>query len=276
MGVSRWGAALLAAISIMGSGQARESITWITIDLPPATIFDGPMAGKGFGDQQLRILFAALPDYDHQIIRGTIARGWHELETRDGLCINWVSRSSGKHWYALFSKRPVPNPGYRLLIKSSRMTEFLPYGRTGEIDLDLVGRNDALSGAFIASRDYLAPINDFIKAGDIRLQQAMNTQQLVELLHADRVDFIFATPFEVAFYKDQLHLQDQFVPFRIKGGPPFNEGYIACSSGPVGRAVLDKIDAYLQTPDGWAAYVAPLQRWLDPADFAFAQAGKSR
>ena len=144
-----------------GSEQGRASITWMTVDLPPATIFEGEMAGSGFADQQLRVLAAALPDYDHQFVKGTIARDWHELETRDGICFNWVTRNSGFHWNAVFSKRPVLNPGYRLVARASRLTEFLPYAATGEIDLELLGHNDSLSGGYIASRDYLATINGF-------------------------------------------------------------------------------------------------------------------
>jgi len=277
MGITKSGAVLLAALTTVGV-QAKESLTWMSVDLPPATIYDGALAGSGFAEQQLRILFAALPDYDHQIVRGTIARAWHELETRDGLCINWVSRESGMHWSAAFSKHPVPNPGYRLVVKSSRLTEVLPYGTTGEVDLDLLGRNEALTGGYMDARNYLAAINGFIKSEDrgARLEKAMNTGQMVEQLRAGRVDFIFATPVEVAFYKESLHLKEEFVSVRVKGSPAYNDGYIACSSGPAGKAALARIDSYLERPEGWAAYVAPLQRWLDPTDFAIARGGKSR
>src|ERR1700761_515668 len=118
MGLTRgWGIAILAALSAGIGAEARESISWMTVDLPPAVIYDGEMAGNGFADQQLQVLFAALPDYDHHIVKGTIARDWHELETRDGVCFNWVTHDSGHHFHALFSKRPVLNPGYRLVIK---------------------------------------------------------------------------------------------------------------------------------------------------------------
>jgi len=264
-------AAILAAGVGMGGVQARDSITWMTVDLPPATIYEGEMAGNGFADQQLRVLTAALPDYDHKIVKGTIARNWHELETRDGICFNWVTRS-GTHWNALFSKRPVLNPGYRLVVRTARLTEFLPYGQSGDLDLDLLGQSDSLSGGYIASRDYLPTINGFIASGDRRskLQKTMTSAQLVELLHVGRLDFIFASPTEVAYYHVAEHLAADFSVLKVKGEPVYNEGYVACSSGPVGKAAMAKIDAYLERAEGWAAYVAPLQRWLDPADYAFA------
>jgi uncharacterized protein (TIGR02285 family) len=274
--------AALAAVASIGvttpSAQGRDSITWMTVDLPPATIYEGEMAGTGFADQQLRILAAALPDYDHQIVKGTIARDWHELETRDGICFNWVTRNPGFHWNAVFSKRPVLNPGYRLVVRSSRLTEFLPYAATGDIDLELLGRNDSLSGGYIASRDYLATINGFIGAGDRRgrLQKTMSSAQLVDLLHANRLDFIFASPTEVAFYREAQHFTDDFAVLKVKNGPVYNEGYIACSSGPIGKAVIARLDAYLDRPEGWAAYVGPLQHWLDPADYAVAAGARPR
>lgn len=275
MGGWRGGLALLAVWASVAVGEharASDGLVWMTVDLPPATIIDGEMAGNGFADQQLKVLFAALPGYEHQIVRGTIARDWHELETRDGVCFNWVTRNSGFHWNAVFSKRPVLNPGYRLVVRTSRLTEFLPFAISGDVDLELLGRNDNLSGGYIASRDYLSTINAFIGSEDrrARLQKTMNSSQLVELLHAGRVDFIFASPTEVAYYRELLHLSDAFSVLKVKGEPVYNEGYIACSSGPIGKAVIAKIDAYLDRPEGWGSYVAPLQRWLEPADYAFA------
>lgn len=278
MRAARWGAALLAILTISGIARARDSITWMTVDLPPATIYEGEMAGNGFADQQLRVLFAALPEYDHHIVKGTIARDWHELETRDGICFNWVTRNSGAHWHAQFSKRPVLNPGYRLVVKTARLTEFLPYAATGDIDLDLLGGDEGVSGAVIASRDYLPTLNNFIDSGArrARLQKTVGNAQLVDLLHADRIDFIVASPSEVAFYKETLRLKDDYSLIKVKNSPPYNEAYIACSSGHLGREVIAKIDAYLDRPEGWAAYVAPLKRWFDPPDYAFASGGKAR
>lgn len=278
MRAARWGAAILAALTVAGIARAKEIITWMTVDLPPATIYDGELAGQGFGDQQLQILAAALPDYEHRIVKGTIARNWHELETRDGICFNWVTRNPGQHWNALFSKRPVLNPGYRLVVKTGRLTEFLPYAATGDLDLDLLGKDESVSGAVISSRDYLPVLNNFIDSGTrkARVQKTIGNAQLVDLLHADRVDFVVASPSEVAFYKETLRLKDDYSLIRVKNSPPYNEAYIACSSGPVGRGAIAKIDAYLDRPEGWAAYVAPLKRWLEPADFAFAGGARPR
>jgi len=278
MGLSRWGAAIWAACAISGSVAARESITWMTADLPPAAIFEGELAGNGFSDQQLNVLAAALPDYDHHIVKGTIARDWHELETRDGVCFNWVTRNPGQHRNASFSKRPVLNPGYRLVVKAGRLTEFLPYIASGKADLDLLGRDGTMSGAVAASRDYLPALDAFIESRDRKahLQKTINNSQLIDLLHAERVDFIVASPTEVAFYKQTLRLKDDYSLIKVRNTPPYNEAYIACSAGHLGREVLAKIDAYLSTPAGWAAYVAPLKPWLDPADFAFAAGTKPR
>ena len=125
---------------------------------------------------------------------------------------------------------------------------------------------------------FRSTINGFLGAEDrrARLQKTMSSSQLVDLLHANRLDFIFASPTEVAFYREAQHLNDEFAVLKVKNGLVYNEGYIACSSGPVGRAVIAKLDAYLERPEGWAAYVAPLQRWLDRADYAFAAGSRPK
>jgi len=274
--------AVAALLTMAGSAQAappaapaKPVLTWMTVDLPPATIFDGPMVGRGFADQQLQVLFAALPGYDHQIVKGTIERNWHELETRDGVCFNWVTHNTASHWNAVFSKKPVLNPGYRMAVRTSRLTEFLQFAATGDVDLTLLAKDDALSAAYIASRDYLPAINGFL-ASRRKLQKAMSNAQLLEMLHANRADFGFASPSEVKYFRNALHLDDDFTLLKVRGAPVYNEGYVACSSGAMGKEVMAKIDAYLEKPEGWAAYVAPLQPWLEPADYAFAAANRTR
>ena len=59
----------------------------------------------------------------------------------------------------------------------------------------------------------------------------MSSSQLVELLHANRLDFIFASPTEVAYYREVQHLNDDFAVLKVKNGPVYNEGYIACFFG---------------------------------------------
>jgi len=78
-------------------------------------------------------------------------------------------------------------------------------------------------------------------------------------------------PMEALFYNQTLRLGDDYAAILIKGGRQYNRAHIACSKGPIGQAVIKKIDALLRTPEGWSDYLAPLQHWLSPDEFALAK-----
>jgi len=66
----------------------------------------------------------------------------------------------------------------------------------------------------------------------------------------------------------------EFASLPVKGGVSSIRGYIACSKGPLGRAVIEKIDEALADESRWTAFIEPLRRWFEPADFAAALAAR--
>lgn len=259
---------------LAAAAQAR-AVTWMQTDLPPQFIFDGELAGQGWSEQQTRDLFPLLPGFEHRTQQASLSRIWYEMAHRDGVCFNGGARNPERLAFAIYSRRAILVPAYRVLVRAESLERFRPFlAPDGSIDLERLGASASLAGGYTAGREHFPAINRFIADGkrQTRLETAVSASQLFNLLHGKRLDFIIASPVEAPYYKARFHLPDEFVSLAVKDGVPSIRGSVACSRGPLGRAVIEKVDALLSNDRAWAAYLEPLRRWLEPADFAAALA----
>jgi hypothetical protein len=238
----------------LAATPSGEKVSWMRADLPPQWILDGELADQGWGDVQMRGLFPQLPGYDHQVIQGSLSRIWYEIEHRDGVCFTGAARNAERETFAVFSHRAIVVPAYGVTVRAHDVARFArALDEDRVIDLDKLGEDDKLTGGYTASREHFPAIN---------------------LLHAGRLDFIFAEPVEAPYYKARFHLSSEFITLPIKGNAPSIKGYVVCSNGPIGRALITQLDLLLDQDDAWARFLRPLRRWMTAKDFAKALAQK--
>jgi len=261
----------------LAAQPAGEKLVWMRADLPPQWILAGELAGQGWADQQMRTLFPLLGEFQHEEVTGSLSRIWYEIEHHDGICIDGASRNEDRLRYALFTNRPIIVPPFGVTIRAEDLKRFEPFlDAEGALDLGRLGGRWDLTGGYTAAREHFPAINQFLQNAQRgpHLDKTVSPSQLFNLLHAKRLDFIFSEPVEDLYYKARFHVSDEFVTFPIAGNAPTLRGYIVCSKGPIGRAVIARLDAILAEEAGWAAYMEPLRRWLGPKDFAKAMAQK--
>ncbi|HMA48471.1 MAG TPA: TIGR02285 family protein [Magnetospirillaceae bacterium] len=261
----------------LAAAPPSKTISWMQADLPPQFILDGELAGQGWADGQMHELFSLLPGFDHRLVQSSLSRTWYEIAHRDGVCFDGAARTPERENFALFSRRPIMAPSYRVIIRAADMVRFHPFlDEKGAVDLDRMAEEDGLAGGYTAARANSPAITRFIDGEQrrVRLETAVSPSQLFNLLHGKRLDFIISSPVEIPYYKARFHLTAEFASLPVKGGTPSIRGYVACSKGPLGRAVIEKIDALMTDESRWTAYIEPLRRWFEPADFAAALAAR--
>ena len=272
----RFIAAFLLAACVRGAA-ATDTITWLTSDLPPFFITSGELEGKGGGDLQTSYLAGRLSQFKHRSDRASIARIWHEIGTKDGICTVGALRSPERDKLAIFSNRPFVVPSYRLIVDNRKLLRFRPYmTESGEVDLDRLATDPALRGGYVFARLHSAQINAFVDSAERRatLEKLGSTVQIFHLMHLGRLDFIFAAPYEINYYKVVSHYTEEITTLPIKDSPRSVKGYVACSALRDGRAVIAAVDTVLSDDGSWAAFLSPMKRWMAPADFAITLAAK--
>jgi len=96
---------LLAAVQAVA---AEDRVTWYVTDHPPFFITEGPQAGQGSGDLQMRWLTAHLPNFDHHFEQVSTNRLLYDFEHQDGLCTINIIRTEERKKFMLFNNRPIP------------------------------------------------------------------------------------------------------------------------------------------------------------------------
>ena len=265
--------AILAACPVF----AADTVTWLTSDLPPQYISEGKFAGLGIKDQQLRLIRGELTEYDHREIQASIGRLWYEMQHEDGVCGIGVLRSPEREKIAVFTERPVPVPGFRLIVKTGHLDAFQPFMTpNGEIDLGALKQSRRMTGGYVADRVYPLPLAEFIadpgRPG--QLERSVGSERLYQLLRSNRVDFVIGLGYEARYF-DSLEEDDApLTALPVKGVDRLIKGYTACSDRPLGRTVIARLDALQREDSFWRQWVAPLQHWLDAADYAAALRGQ--
>jgi uncharacterized protein (TIGR02285 family) len=249
---------LVAALLLQdAAGAAPPVVTWVTPDLSNDT--------NNFANHYLSFLMGRLPGFDHRVMQGSFGRVWHEMQSnRLGTCVFSALKTPEREAVAVFSRRPLLWPAYRLYFLAMRREAFAPYlDGGGHVDLGKLNAAQ-LHGGVTASRAYNSVIDGFITArGKARpLDSLLSTRQILNLLRAGRLDYAFATQADI----EQTDGVLDSLP--IAGAEAWNPSFVACTRDKTGQAVIAALDHVFEDQESWAEFVEPLRAVLPAADYA--------
>lgn len=260
MAARRQIALLVAALLLQGAARAAApTVTWVTPELSADT--------NNFGDHYLSFLMGRLPDFDHRVLHGSTGRVWHEIESSHiGACVFNALKTPEREKVAIYSRRPLLTPAFRLYFPEARRDELAPYfDSEGRVDLGKLS-GVSLRGGITANRAYNSVIDGFIalRRKNEPLDGLVSTRQLINLLRAGRLDFAFASPI------DFNENEEGVASARVAGTEASNASFVACSRDKTGESVIATIDRLFDDQENWAEFIEPLRTVLSDADYAVA------
>lgn len=262
---------LLVCLTLLANSSfARDTLDWLTDEIKPAYILGGDDSEMGFADQQLRLAIAHLPDFEHHIFKGDSARILHDLTHRTGACTISMAVSPMRELLLAFSTRSIALPGYRLIVKASRTSEFEALkSSSGEIDLAKLAANRRMRGVYLRGLAYPTMIQDYVNDPGNRatLQAQSQGQALINLVAFGRVDYSFATALEIDYHNRALAAGERLTALPITGVAAEFLTAPACSADPAGRAAIAGLDHWLSDAQNWTNFLEPLRPWLGEEGF---------
>jgi uncharacterized protein (TIGR02285 family) len=267
--------ALLAGMPvILRAEDDRNTIRWVSSNIPPKHIHDGPLRGMGYGEQQMTLLAASLPQFQHRREQVTPARMWHEMKTGRGVCAIDIADLPEREAWAVFTRHTITLPSYQMLLLRERLPEFSDFrAADGSIDLDRLAASDRLTGIYVGARHYMPEISAFIGNGGrrTRMEPVRDSDRIFEMVSSRHADFSFAMPIEMNYANALAAAQTipskkppaALIMLPIKGATQPVLGHIACSRDPLGQQVVAAIDRLLDDEIVWSQFLAPLHRWTD-------------
>lgn len=253
-------AALLVGVLLQGAtSAATPTVTWVTPELSADT--------NNFGDHYLSFLMGRLPGFDHRVLHGSTGRVWHEIQSSHlGACVFNALKTPEREKVAVYSRRPLLTPAFRLYFSESHREALAPFfDGEGRIDLGKLAEA-SLRGGVTANRAYNSVIDGFIvtRRKGRPLDGLVSTRQLINLLRAGRLDFAFASPIDFS------ETQEGVSSLPVAGAEDWNASFIACSRDKTGQAVVGAIDRLFEDQENWVEFIEPLRTVLSDQDYAVA------
>lgn len=266
---TRWLPVLLLCILAPAAAQARETLTWLLRDLPPSTIFAGPLQGQGAIDRLMPLLIARMPDYDHVLVHVNRARSMQMLIEHPSSCdptMLWTAERAG---YVAFSIPVQLMVSSGLIVRKSELPRFAPYIDQDRIDLRSLLSTSGMKVGIVARRSYGAIADDILAdspASALSRHYADDAVgSLLQMERMGRLQALLGYRTEARYQALQQGMDfDELTFLPIKGNPPYQHVHVGCSDTPQGRKAIEVINREMRTLRE-TSLIEFYAQWLEPA-----------
>ncbi len=255
--------ALFAALLAPGA-EARDTMTWLMPDIPPASM---PVDGKpttGIADQIVLYISAHWPEAEHRFIYANPKRTWLMVERGERACVVAALRNAERDKLAYFVNTNLVPP-LQLVAQESTLPR-LPLNGHGEVDMEKLLADPALRGIIVERRSYGAAVDELLakRPASSRMETTSvgdygrNVLKLVSHGRADyTLDYDYALQYASKSEPEIGALKT--VPIAQNNKPML--GGIACPRNAWGMATVKRIDQIVGTPEGAAAMIKAQNSW---------------
>jgi uncharacterized protein (TIGR02285 family) len=259
---------LAAGLSGAQTGPAVDRVTWITGVAPAGTgekLRPGP-----FSFRLEAFIESRWPEVKHVMITANPLRAVKMLADGEPACVLTFAHTPERERMVYFSD-VLLEPPPEVIVRKDRQ-HLLPRNASGEVVLSQLLVDKRLRGAVVRGRSY----GKFV---DEALEKAPSTGELTRYAAADfgsniivmvgmgRLDYTIVrdmgTELEIS-PKDSL--ADTLVAEPIEGANTPERAGVACPRTPWGRAVIERVDAIMSTPEGVALLRAETERGMSAAE----------
>lgn len=235
---------------VLPRAEARDKITWLSDNLAPAFISQGPDKGEGIVDGVVEIYKQHLPDYDHEHLEATMPRILQLMQEGAKVCYAGFFRTPEREAFVKFSFPNLINYMGVLVVKKENRSLLFKDKETISL-IDLLGDARFRLG-LTKGRSYGKIIDDIIKAKGDRDKILYRSGQdslegLLEMLAANRIDYTIGFPWEFPYVAKQMGRQDRFGAVYIQEGKETRwiKNYLGCPKNEWGEKLIQKINRIL-------------------------------
>lgn len=237
----------LVLLSVCGKSQAQDTLVWLLRDLPPSTIFAGPLEGKGVIDQLMPLLIAQMPEYKHVTMRVNRARGMQMLQETPLTCdptLLWTAERAKTIAFSIPTYAVISNG---LIVRDADMSLFKPFIQDGHVDLSALLASKTAKLGVVAERSYGGIIDQILQSvPENEITAHYGNNAIGSLLQMERLGRLQAL---IGFWPEARYLaQQQGIPTEelnflpIKGTPKYQFTHFGCSNTPEGRQAIEVIN----------------------------------
>ena len=250
---------------LSGSVLAKPAIDWLSVHWPPFRIADGADKGQGHVDQMQQMLMAELPQYQHQVHYSNFARVEQALAAPTAqTCIFSLLYNETRAKTMRYSIPAVISVNVMLHVPAKHPLAQQWQNGPG-VALAEVTADPSINGMVERNRGYPPIVKQYLDvAGSNLSSQSLQNINPVDLLLANRFDYLIEFPDRVRYFQSIAPQKSQLVDLPIRGLDPLMFSYAACQDSAEGELRLRDINRALQKLRPTKAYQTAMMQWLSP------------
>ena len=224
--------------------QPKPSLTWYAYSQPPAYIFEGVNAEKGYINLTSALLKQHLLDFTHKDIQASVGRIMRDLRAGKPVCVYGLFRTPEREKFVYYSKHALLHRNVRIMMTSSRANELKLGDKVSlvylleDLDLELMLIHGRSYGPMVDNIVFQNPDNVFYRASS-------KERALFKMLDTRRFDFMLAYPSAALYAIQSLGLKHKFQLIEIEGQVAYAPSSIGCSKTDWGRTRIKRINQAL-------------------------------
>lgn len=254
----------LAALLAAGSAQARDVMSWLMPDIPPASM---PVNGQptiGIADQIVLYVIKHWPDAEHRFIYANPKRTWLMIEKGEPACVVAALRTAEREPLAHFVDTNLVPP-LQLVALPATMAR-LHLNAHGEADLEKVLADRRLSGIIVERRSYGQKVDRMIAnrpAGSRLESTAVGDfgRNVLKMVSHGRTDYTIDYDYSLQYSRRSEPAIGKLRPVPIAQNNKSMLAGIACPRNAWGLAAARRIDRIVGNREGAAAMIKAQNRW---------------
>lgn len=248
---------------------AKDSITWMEVNMPPHFIQEGGiLQDQGYGDIVSKLLREQLPEYEHYRMTTNVVRHFDKFKRGDKVCAVGLYRTPERESFLHFSIPCLLTMPPALIIRKDRLKQL---GTKTIISLDQLLNNSEFRLGMSKDRSYGPVLDDVLARHSNRPNLIVFSGQEIgenyfKMLLLDRLDGLIGLPDEAMYHAEQMGIRDQITTLSFADNQQAHEGWlcaVACPKNEWGREIIEQINPILVHLRPTEAYRHAYERWLD-------------
>jgi uncharacterized protein (TIGR02285 family) len=238
---------------------SADEIDWFIYDRPPAHFLSGPKVGQGYLDKLLALTIKELPEYKHNKVQATIARGLHEMEMGKNVCHLSIFKTEEREAFTTFSLGYMMSPNLQVII-SKKLAKSL--NLKDNVSLEELFAKYKLRALKLPERSYTKLVDEVFDRHPSLIHSRATSDEsgLYSMLENGRADFLIAVPSSANYALADA--SPFYASLAIKGLNKYGTAYIGCSKTPFGKKVINKVNKVLLKIRSTEAYLQAMSTWL--------------
>jgi uncharacterized protein (TIGR02285 family) len=242
--------------AIQPAHAADEQIFWFRRHSPPAIFLNGEEQGQGFVDKTLDFFIDRMPEFKHVRAQANIPRFMKLATQRDPVCMPGLVKSAERQLFLTYSM-PIFFLNKEGIVSTDNGMQAM-HASASQQNVQHTVRAVRITG-----RSYHPATNAIFAQLHTAGHISVLASQLdaFKMLFAGRLDLVPAYPVEWYYYQKKLQtaVNLRFQPVQNKG---YTLAYFACSNGPKGQKVIQKVNDIIMAQSIQPAYVRYYLKWL--------------